>query len=111
MSVSRLPSRLKNENDLLKYLKLGDQLYAAKGILAAEKTTIDKLIEQRARSSHVKLAIQKLQDNKAILDKSLESRRNLLKPDALTTLSHAEQILTKEPYRPTGNDWRSDLYW
>ena len=36
-SVSRLPSRLKNENDLMKYLKHGDQFYAAKRILAAEK--------------------------------------------------------------------------
>ena len=76
-------------------MKLCDQFDDAKRIIEAEKMTINKLIEQGARSSHVKLAIQKLQDNKAILDKSLESRRNCLKPDALTTLSHAEQIVTE----------------
>ena len=95
VSVSRLPSRLKNENDLMKYMKLCDQFYDAKRIIEAEKMTIKKLNEQGARSSHVKLAIQKLQENKAILDKSLESRRNCLKPDALTTLSHAEKIVTE----------------
>ena len=95
VSVRWLPSHLKNENDLMKYMKLCDQFYDAKRIIEAEKMTISKLIEQGARSSHVKLAIQKLQDNKAILDKSLESRRNCLKPDALTTLSHAEKIVTE----------------
>ena len=95
VSVRWLPSRLKNENDLMKYMKLCDQFYDAKRIIEAEKMTISKLIEQGARSSHVKLAIQKLQDIKAILDKSLESRRNCLKPDALSTLSHAEKIVTE----------------
>ena len=95
VSVSRLPPRLKNENDLMKYMKLCDQFYDAKRIIEAEKMTISKLIGQGARSSHVKLAIQKLQDNKAILDKSLESRRNCLKPDALTTLSHAGKLSQK----------------
>ena len=57
VSVSRLPSRLKNENDLMKYMKLCDQFFDAKRIIEAEKMTISKLIEQGARSSHVKLAI------------------------------------------------------
>ena len=95
VSVRWLPSRLKNENDLMKYLKLCDQFYDAKRMIEAEKMTISKLIEQGARSSHVKQAIQKLQDNKAILEKSLESRRNCLKPDALSTLSQAEKIVTE----------------
>ena len=54
VSVSRLPSRLKNENDLMKYMKLCDQFYDAKRIIKAEKMTINKLIEQGARSSHVR---------------------------------------------------------
>ena len=63
--------------------------------LSQKKTTIDKLIEQDARSSKVKMAIQKIQEYKAILDKSHESRRNLLKPDSLTTLSNAQKIVTE----------------
>ena len=79
----------------MKYIIFGDQFYDAKRILAAEKATIDRLVEQGARSSRVKLAIQKLQDNKAILDRSLESRRNLYKIGALTTLSYAEKVVTE----------------
>ena len=45
-SVSSLPLRLKSENDLLKFTKLCDQFHDAKRTIIAEKTTIDKLIEQ-----------------------------------------------------------------
>ena len=41
------------------------------------------------------MAIQKIQEYKSILDKSHESRRNLLKPDFLTSLSNAEKIVTE----------------
>ena len=68
-SVSRDSSHLKSENDILKYSKLCDQFHDPKRVITAEKTTIDKLIEQGVKSSRVKMAIQKLQDNKAILDK------------------------------------------
>ena len=93
--MSSLPLRLKSENDLLKFTKLCDQFHDAKRTIIAEKTTIDKLIEQAARSSKVKMAIQKIQEKKAILDKSHECRRNLLKPDSLTTLSNAEEVVTE----------------
>ena len=79
----------------MKYFKLCDQFYDAKRAIVAEKTTIDNQIEQGARSSRVKIAIQKLQDNKAILDKSLETRRSLLKSDSLTILATAENVVTE----------------
>ena len=41
------------------------------------------------------MAIQKLQDNKAILDKSLETRRGLLKSESLTILPTAENVVTE----------------
>ena len=41
------------------------------------------------------MAIQKLQDNKAILDQSLETRRSLLKSDSLTILGTAENVVTE----------------
>ena len=41
------------------------------------------------------MAIQKLRDNKAILDKSLETRRSLLKSDSLAMLATAENIVTE----------------
>ena len=44
------------------------------------------------------MAIQKLQDNKVSLDKSLEGRRNVLKSDALTIASNAESIVTELHY-------------
>ena len=95
MSVSKHLSHLKYESDLMKYFKLCDQFYDAKRAITAEKTTIDNLIEQGARSSRVKMAIQKLQDNKAILDKSLETRRSLLKSDSLSILATAENVVTE----------------
>ena len=95
MSVSKHLSHLKYESDLMKYFKLCDQFYDAKRAIVAEQTTIDNLIEQGARSSRVKMAIQKLQDNKAILDKSLETRRSLLKSDSLTILATAENVVTE----------------
>ena len=95
MSVSKHLSHLKYESDLMKYFKLCDQFYDAKRAIVAEKTTIDNIIEQGARSSRVKMAIQKLQDNKAILDKSLETRRSLLKSDFLTILATAENVVTE----------------
>ena len=91
ISVIKHLSHLKYESDLMKYFKLCD----AKRAIVAEKTTIDNLIEQGARSSRVKMAIQKLQDNKAILDKSLETRRSLLKSDSLTILATAENVVTE----------------
>ena len=54
-----------SESDFLKYFKLCDQFYDAKRAITEEKTTIGTLIEQGARSSKVKMAIQKLEDNKA----------------------------------------------
>ena len=89
MSVSKHLSHLKYESDSMKYFKLCDQFYDAKRAIVAEKTTIDNLIEQGARSSRVKMAIQKRQDNKAILDKSLETRRSLLKSNS------AENVVTE----------------
>ena len=79
----------------MKHLKLCDQFYDAKRAIIAEETTLDYLIEQGARSNRVKMAIQKLQDNKAILDKSLETRRSLLKSDSLTMLATAEYVVTE----------------
>ena len=95
MSVSKHLSNLKYESDLMKYFKLCDQFHDAKRAIIAEKTTIDNLIEQGARSSRVKMDIQKLQDNKAILDKCLETRRSLLKSDSLTFLATAENVVTE----------------
>ena len=95
MSVSKHLSHLKYESDLMKYFKLCDQFYDAKRAIVAEKTTIDNLIEQGARSSRVKMAIQKLHDNKANLYKSLETRRSLLKSDSLTILATAENVITE----------------
>ena len=54
-----------------------------------------KLIEQGAKSSSVKFALQKVQDNKVNLDKRLESRHRLLKSDSLTMLVTAENIVTE----------------
>ena len=95
MSVSKHLSHLKYESDLMKYFKLCDQFYDAKRAIVAEKTTIDNLVEPGARSSGVKMAIQKLQDNKAILDKSLETRRSLLKSDSWSILATAENVVTE----------------
>ena len=108
-SVSTDSSHLKSESDILKYSKLCDQFHDPKRVVTAEETTIDKLIEQGVKSSRVKMAIQKLQDNKAILDKSLESRRNLLKSDAFTfyqTLKHRHRT---DHYYSAGNDCRFEL--
>ena len=93
--MSKHLSHLKYESDLMKHLKLCDQFYDAKRAIIAEETTLDYLIEQGARSNRVKMAIQKLQDNKAILDKSLETRRSLLKSDSLTMLATAEYVVTE----------------
>ena len=41
------------------------------------------------------MAIQKLQDNKAISDKSLKTRRSLLKSGSLTVLTTAENVVTE----------------
>ena len=56
---------------------------------------------QGAGPSRVKLVIQKLEDNKALLDKSLESRRGLLESDSSTLLATAEKIVTvMNPFIP-----------
>ena len=93
--VSRFLSHLRIEKDLLKYCRVIDEFYDDKKVIIEEKTKINKLIEQGARLIRVKLAIQKVQEYKAILDKSLESRRNLLKPDSSIMLSNAEKIATE----------------
>ena len=97
------PLPLKSEIDILKFTC--DQSHDAKRTITAEKTTINKLIEQGANSSKSKMAIQKFQEYKAILDESHESRRNLLKLDSLITLSNAEKSPeSNELYRSTNND-------
>ena len=108
-SVSTDSSHLKSENDILKYSKLCDQFHDPKRVITAEETTIDKLIEQGVKSSRVKMAIQKLQDNEAILDKSLESRRNLLKSDAFTFYQALKHRHRTEHYCSAGNDCRFQL--
>ena len=95
MSVSKHLSHLKYGNDLLKFFKLCDQFYDAKRAIIAQKTTIDNLIQQGARSSRVKTAVEKLQDNKAILDKTLETRLSLLESKSLTILATAENVVTE----------------
>ena len=92
MSVSSLPLNQKSENDLLKFTSA---FHDVKRTITAEKTKIDKLIKQGARSRKVKMAIQKFQEYEAILNESPATRRNLLKPVSSTAVSNAEKIATE----------------
>ena len=88
--MMRLPDVLIKESDFMNYCKLSGQWFRTRDEILQEKSNIDNLTKEGARTIRVNSAHPKIQEKRDVLDKVLRQQRSLLKPEHLNFVAQKD---------------------
>ena len=88
--MMRLPDILIKESDFMNSCKLSGQWFRTRDETLQEKSNIDNLMKEGARTITVNSALPKIQEERDVLDKVLRQQRSLLKPEHLNFVAQKD---------------------
>ena len=78
---ARVQAQLKDRGKFLRYRKLSEQFFIARGKIKEKIKMTDSLIAQGAISSRIKASLPKVREFKNEMDKTLSKQRSLIKQE------------------------------